>query len=241
MTDTTMSAAFRAAGHELPGDKLFRLMREAILATGGIFEPTSDWFIKTLLAEGDVQLIWEFMAEVRMGPVKKLFGVVHHIVREEQRKTAGQGVPDNQAIRAGSAAGGDAGQEIADTQARRVPSSPPAGRPTAAPPANASVSPKRPLPAAPQAPPRGTKPTTALTDIARLSWLDRFLFDGRTPIGDAKRNEAAAAKQREECDARFIDLLISRLPPDNRKPIRHYITPGEADLMWNMAHQRDAA
>lgn len=73
---TVMGAAFRAAGYESLGERLEHLMSTAILANGGIADPSIDAFVKALLVEDDAALVWELVVDVRMLAIRRLFSVV---------------------------------------------------------------------------------------------------------------------------------------------------------------------
>jgi hypothetical protein len=102
------------------------------------------------------------------------------------------------------------------------------------------MKPSAPLPTPRHAPPRGSKPTSAVTSAAYQSWLDKQEVNGKS-IGDLTREEAASAQVRETAIAKFIELVIAQIPLNTKKRIRDFITAEEADRYWILAHQQNAA
>jgi hypothetical protein len=249
---TTMGTAFAAAGYESPYDKLRRLMAAAGDAGGWQGDPTIDGFIRLLLAENDAVLVWELCAEVRMSAMRRLFGIALHEAKLA-KQDVGQAAAETQAIHAGvprfgghvhrgtqkgvasdSPPGG--GQSRSETQTRSA--SGPAGVAAAGQPASGVVTPSPHLPAV--LPPRHTAVRAdAILGVAKKSALDRVDCNGR-PIGDVSYKEAFGSANQRGRYARFIKLLLSRLP-ENAKRIRDHISPEEAEQCMSLAEMDEAA
>ena len=94
------------------------------------------------------------------------------------------------------------------------------------------------LPPRPASAATAAAPSSAAREAARIavvtviSKLDTVIVNGRR-IGDCTPEEALAARRAKLRDARFLYLIAANLPPG--RPIRDFITPAEAEDLWQRA------
>lgn len=74
--------------------------------------------------------------------------------------------------------------------------------------------------------------------VLRLTMLDTFKIDG-TSIGDVQAGVARAWARREGRHVRWVMLLTANMPPQD--PVRRWITPDEADALWQRSLGDDDA
>lgn len=154
----------------------------------------------------DLSLTWALFAPYDSVAVKKLFADVRHELRQDAKaRDGGQSGHEGHGGAAPVVRQGG-GQFMAETQGGHASS--------------------RPITLAQ----RAAKARTA--EVIRMSLLDTFTIDG-TPIGDWQAGAARTWARTTGRHVRWVEMLTNNMPPAD--PIRRWMTPDEAQILWQRA------
>lgn len=225
MKFNTLAEALKRAGYkptqaaDTPAGRLETLMAQAIATGAGMQDASVEEFIKRLTEAADWELVWALCEEVRRPAARRLFDRVLWQIKQQNR--------------------------------RLFPSEEVTARPT--PPASYRPGTTDIRGPSTQLAERLARSSTvaatgrALAEQAarkeRLSWLDKFMVNGR-PVGDIDPREASLFSHLRAREVRFIELLLMRMTPGSPLTIRECVDDDEADRLWVQADEetrKDAA
>lgn len=212
---TSMAAAFTAAGYETIGAKLQRLMREAIIAGSGKLDASKDHFIAALTKSDDAAaLLWQLFERERAAIIGRLFTETIVEMRGEKMP-----LPNAGEAREAGPQGHRASAEPAPHAAAEATIALPQGQDV-----HASA-------AAPTQKPSRLRYTES-DRIARLSVLRTFRVNGR-PLGEVTGLEARSWLRNHDRDGRFVRLIVEAVP--DTMQINACVSEDEADKLFNLA------
>lgn len=203
--------------------RLLAMMQLAIEGSDGTEEGAAAKFTKTLLAENDVDLIWDLFAGVQAMVVKRLYGQAQW---KAEQSSEGPVARSNTAAQSAHShpAPSDPKPTAGAVTARSSHQLTAKGKPSAA---------------------RTARSAAAMVEIlGPLSALDTFMIQGR-PLGDVSPLEVEEYKIGKcERDRYFIDLALSGVPITRSGKMRDYKRPeeiNECTALANAAVRMNAA
>jgi len=154
----------------------------------------------------DLLLTWALFTPYDTLAVKKLFADVRHELRQDEKaRERGQAVHENHQMPAPFARQGGGHSQRED---------------------HGPFAPSRAI----TLEQRAAKARTAA--VIRVSLLDTFQIDG-TPIGDWQAGAARTWARTTGRHVRWVEMLTANMPPAD--PIRRWMTPDEAQSLWQRA------
>lgn len=220
---TAMKEAFKAVGIVAADEKLRDCAVRSLMASNNNWDRAKDNLYKYI--KNDADLLWTLFEPYRLIAVQKLLTEVVAEMRASEKAERGHPTLDNQKTNA----------PLSQTNGKQLQAAKPSGSGHTQ--YEYQGSPARPAPiiSSPRIQPpirdhrEGMK---AVISVARLSMLDLFKIN-KKPIGDLTSREATAWAGSQERQTRFVRLITQNLPPD--LPIRKFITPEEADALYERA------
>jgi len=200
--------ALRVAGIVSPNERLREIAIEAMSRNA----TSNDAAIEAVLrvVRDDLALTWALFTPYDSIAVKKLFADVRFELREDTKVREASRAFGEFRGNAAPAARQGGGQHSPENHSDRARSQP-ASRP---------ITPDQ----------RAAKATTA--EVIRMSLLDTFQIEGR-PIGDWQAGEARSWARNTGRHVRWVEMLTANIPPVDL--IRRWVTPGDAQTLWNRA------
>ena len=195
---TTMKAAFVDAGYVPPDERLAAVCTAALRANPRNFDGAKDALFKA--AREDAELMWEMFAPYRAQAAQAAL------------QRAATEIRDSASVRASVVESSARGQILDDNPASRAPrantSSDGGGQHGVA-----SQSLNAPVVRSQQPSKHLAAQIAERARVVSLTLLDTVIINGR-PVGKLTAREAGEWATKHKSKARFVELLVSGLPPD---------------------------